>query len=195
MFNKVILVGNLTRDIELRYTQGGMAIANAAIATSRKFTSNGEKKEEVCFVDITFFARSAEIANQYLRKGSKVLIEGRLNFDQWVDQNGQKRSKHSVAVETMQMLDSKGESQGGGYNAPMQGQPQGYQQGIAQQPQPYQQPVHQQPSYVEQANTGYGSSYEQPRQNYNNNANAHSKQMPSSNDIPEIDIDEDEIPF
>ena len=111
MFNKVILVGNMTRDIELRYTQGGSAIANTAIATSRKFTSNGEKKEEVCFVDITFFGRSAEIANQYLRKGSKILVEGRLKFDQWSDQNGQKRSKHSVIVETMQMLDTKGQSQ------------------------------------------------------------------------------------
>jgi single-strand DNA-binding protein len=196
MFNKVILVGNLTRDIELRYTQGGMAIANAAIATSRKFTSNGEKKEEVCFVDITFFARSAEIANQYLRKGSKVLIEGRLNFDQWVDQNGQKRSKHSVAVETMQMLDSKGDNQSGSYNAPMQGQPQAYPQGGLQQPQAYQPPVSQQPSYSEKQSGNYGaSSYEQPKQSYNNNANAYSKQMPSSNDIPEIDIDEDEIPF
>lgn len=111
MFNKVILVGNLTRDIELRYSQAGMGIANTAIATSRKYTSNGEKKEEVCFVDITFFAKSAEIANQYLRKGSKILVEGRLNFDQWVDQQGQKRSKHSVIVETMQMLDSKNDTQ------------------------------------------------------------------------------------
>ena len=110
MFNKVILVGNLTRDIELRYSQGGVAIANTAIATSRKFTKDAQPKEEVCFVDITFFARSAEIANQYLRKGSKILVEGRLNFDQWVDQNGQKRSKHSVVVETMQMLDSKEKS-------------------------------------------------------------------------------------
>lgn len=107
MFNKIILVGNLTRDIELRYTQGGMAIAKTAIATSRKFTSNGEKKEEVCFVDISFFGRSAEVANQYLHKGSKILVDGRLNFEQWTDQSGQKRSKHSVVVETMQMLDSK----------------------------------------------------------------------------------------
>lgn len=176
MYNKVILVGNLTRDIELRYSQGGMGIANTAIATSRKFTSNGEKKEEVCFVDITFFARSAEIANQYLRKGSKILVEGRLNFDQWVDQNGQKRSKHSVVVETMQMLDSKGENQGGGnnYQAP-QGQD-GYNQ--PQQQQSYQQP----------------QSYQKPAaQQYQ--ANSQSQQMPSSNSVPVIDIDEDEIPF
>lgn len=114
MFNKVILVGNLTRDIELRYSSGGMGIANTAIATSRKFMSNGEKKEETCFVDITFFARSAEVANQYLRKGSKILVEGRLNFEQWTDQSGQKRSKHSVVVETMQILDSKPQD----YNQP-----------------------------------------------------------------------------
>ena len=121
MFNKVVLVGNLTRDIELHYTQGGMAIAKTAIATSRKFTSNGEKKEEVMFIDITFFGKSGEVANQYLRKGSKILIEGRLNFEQWVDQNGQKRSKHSVTVENMQMLDSKQDNQQQGgqqYNEP-----------------------------------------------------------------------------
>ena len=108
MFNKVIMIGNLTRDIEIKYTQGGMAIAKTAIATSRKFKSNtGEQKEEVCFVDITFFGRSAEVANQYLCKGSKILAEGRLVFEQWTDQNGQKRSKHGVTVDVMQMLDSK----------------------------------------------------------------------------------------
>jgi len=112
MYNKIILVGSLTRDIEMKFTQGGMAIAKTAIATSRKFKSNtGEQKEEVCFVDITFFARSAEVANQYLHKGSKILVEGRLHFDQWTDQNGQKRSKHGVNVDVMQMLDSKNNTQ------------------------------------------------------------------------------------
>lgn len=108
MYNKVIMVGHLTRDIEMHYTQGGLAVANTALATSRKFKSPaGEQKEETCFIDITFFARSAEIANQYIRKGSKILIEGRLNFEQWSDQNGAKRSKHTIVVENMQMLDSK----------------------------------------------------------------------------------------
>jgi len=124
MYNKIILVGNLTRDIELRYSQSGSAIANAAIATSRKFTSNGEKKEEVCFVDLTFFGRSGEIANQYLKKGSKILVEGRLNFDTWVDNTGAKKSKHSVIVESMQMLDSKPAEQ----NQQPQQQQQNYQQ-------------------------------------------------------------------
>ena len=186
MYNKVILVGNLTRDIELRYSQSGMGIANTAIATSRKFTANGEKKEEVCFVDITFFARSAEIANQYLRKGSKILVEGRLNFDQWVDQNGQKRSKHSVVVETMQMLDSKGDNQGGGHNAPTQGGQPAYQQPAQQQQQSYNAPQQQQ---------SYQPQQQQQQPSYNKQANAQSREMPNSNSVPVIDIDEDEIPF
>lgn len=107
MFNKVVLLGNLTRDVEIRYSQSNIAIAKSAIATSRKFTANGEKKEETCFVDLTFFGRSAEIAQQYLKKGSKILVEGRLVFEQWTDQSSQKRSKHSVAVDSLQMLDSK----------------------------------------------------------------------------------------
>lgn len=193
MFNKVVLVGNLTRDIELRYSQSGMGIAKTAIATSRKFTSNGEKKEEVCFVDITFFARSAEIANQYLRKGSKILVEGRLNFEQWVDQNGQKRSKHSVIVENMQMLDSRGDNQnsgapmGGGDNyAPQQGQAQSYQQPSYDNAQAAPQ---QQTQNYQQQNNGY-----QPQNNYQQ-AGAQSREMPSVNSVPEIDVDEDEIPF
>ncbi len=182
MFNKVILVGNLTRDIELRYSQTGMGIAKAAIATSRKFSTNGEKKEEVCFVDITFFGRSAEVANQYLRKGSKILVEGRLTLEQWVDQNGQKRSKHSVTVETMQMLDSKGDNSGAG----------GYVGGDIDQD--YTQPQ----SYSQPAQAYGGSSA--PQQKYAEpsrpqpSAQPTRKAMPEPN-IPVIDIDEDEIPF
>ncbi|WP_291952867.1 single-stranded DNA-binding protein [Campylobacter sp.] len=107
MFNKVVLVGNLTRDIEMRYAPSGSAIGSSAIAVTRKFSTNtGEKREETCFIDISFFGRTAEIANQYLNKGSKVLIEGRLRFEQWSDQNGQNRSKHSVQVENLEMLGS-----------------------------------------------------------------------------------------
>ncbi len=192
MYNKVILVGNLTRDIELRHSQAGMGIAKTAIATSRKFTANGEKKEEVCFVDITFFGRSAEIANQYLRKGSKILVEGRLSFEQWVDQNGQKRSKHSVVVETMQMLDSKGDNQGGGYNNAPAMEEDNYSVGPTQgQQQSYQQPQQQQQSYSQPS---YPQQQQQQQQSYNN-AGAQSRQMPSKDSIPVIDIDEDEVPF
>ena len=123
MFNRVVLVGNLTRDIELRYTTAGAAIGNSAIAVTRKFNVNGEKREETCFIDITFFGKQAEIANQYLSKGSKLLVEGRLKFDQWTDNNGQNRSKHTISVENMEML---GGGQQGGYN---QNSNQGYQQG------------------------------------------------------------------
>jgi len=190
MFNKVVLVGNLTRDIELRYAQSGSAIANTAIATSRKFTQNGERKEEVCFIDITFFGRSAEVANQYLRRGSKILVEGRLKFDQWVAQDGSKRSKHSVIVETMQMMDSKadaaqndGMQAGGGYEAPAQQN--SYEAPVQQSQQSYGQPQQQQ-SYGNQQNS-YGNQQQAQQNNQK-------QEMPQQN-IPEIDIDEDEIPF
>ena len=105
MFNKVIMVGNLTRDIELKYLPTGSAIAKSAIATSYKYKSTtGEQKDEVCFLDFNIFGRSAEIANQYLKKGSKVLLEGRLVFEQWTDSTGGTRSKHSLRVDTMKML-------------------------------------------------------------------------------------------
>ena len=108
MYNKIILAGNLTRDIEIRYGQSGTAVGSTAIATTRKFKSqSGEQKEEVLFVDITFFGRTAEIANQYLRKGSKVLVDGRLKLDQWTAQDGSKKSKHTVTVENLQMLGNK----------------------------------------------------------------------------------------
>ena len=110
MFNKIILVGNCTKDGELRYTQGGTGIYSNSLAVTRQYTVNGEKKEESMFVDFTAFGRTSEVCNQYLNKGSKILVEGRLNFEQWVDQNGQKRSKHSVTVETMQMLGTKNEN-------------------------------------------------------------------------------------
>lgn len=110
MFNKIILAGNLTRDIEIRNTPNGLAVGNTGIATNKKFKSQtGEDKEEVMFIDITFFGRTAEIAQQYLKKGSKVLVDGRLKLDQWTDTSGQKRSKHSLVVESMKMLSEKHE--------------------------------------------------------------------------------------
>jgi len=161
MFNKVILVGNLTRDIELRYLQSGTAVGTTGIAVNRRFKSvNGEQKDETLFIDITFFGRTAEIANQYLRKGSKVLVEGRLKLDSWEDPNGGRRSKHSVIVENMQMMDSRN-TQESSYNPT--------------------QPA--QNSYQQQAQIQ--ESYNQPPQS-----------VPmQKKSIPEIDIDDDEIPF
>lgn len=105
MFNKVILIGNLTRDIEIKNTPSGLSIANTWIAVNRKFKSQtGENKEEVLFLDIAFFGRTAEIVQMYLTKGSKILVEGHLKLDQWTDTSGNKRSKHSLVIESMKML-------------------------------------------------------------------------------------------
>ena len=111
MYNKVVMVGNLTRDIELRYLPSGSAVAKSAIATSYKYKSaSGEQKDEVCFLDFTIFGKIGEVANQYLKKGSKVLLEGRLVFEQWTTQSGESRSRHSLRVDEMKMLDSKSQS-------------------------------------------------------------------------------------
>ncbi|OCS09367.1 hypothetical protein CFTD6783_08345 [Campylobacter fetus subsp. testudinum] len=107
MFNKVILLGNLTRDIELK-NAGGLMIGAAGIAATRKYKNgSGESVEDTLFIDVTFFGKLSEIANQYLKKGSKLLVEGRLKLDVWQDQQGNTRSKHSVIVENMEMLDNK----------------------------------------------------------------------------------------
>ena len=115
-YNKVILIGNLTRDPELRYTPKGMAIAKIGIAINRSWKSEtGELKEEVTFVDVDVFGRTAENVGQYMRKGRPILIEGRLRLDQWDDkQTGQKKSKLGVVAETVQFLGSPGEGGGGG---------------------------------------------------------------------------------
>lgn len=109
-FNKVILVGNLTRDPELRYTPKGTAIAKIGLAVNRTWRNEaGETKEEVTFVDVDVFGRTAENVGQYMKKGRPILIEGRLRLDQWDDkQTGQKRSKLGIVAETVQFLGSPG---------------------------------------------------------------------------------------
>jgi single-strand DNA-binding protein len=175
MYNKVVLVGNLTRDVEIRYSQSGGAIGNVGIATSRKFkTQTGEQKEEVMFIDLTFFGRTAEIANQYLRKGSKVLVDGRLQFQQWTAQDGSKRSKHAVTVENLQMLDSKADAQNPNNNN-------GY--GEQATPNNYGSNEYAQNSSYGQPQASQQPSYQQPAQ------------QPAQPSVPEIDIDDDEIPF
>ena len=117
-YNKVFLLGNLTRDPEVRYTPKGSAVADLGIAVNRQYTlDTGEKREEVTFVDVTFWGRTAEVAGEYLKKGRSVFIEGRLQLDTWDDkQSGQKRSKLKVIGEMMQMLGGRpgGGSGGGG---------------------------------------------------------------------------------
>jgi single-strand DNA-binding protein len=124
-FNKVILVGNLTRDPELRYTPKGTAIAKVGLAVNRVWTNEaGEKKEEVTFVDVDIFGRTAENVGQYMRKGRPILIEGRLKLDQWDDkQTGQKKSKLGVVAETVQFLGSPTGGEGGAPAAPRAARP------------------------------------------------------------------------
>jgi len=116
-FNKVILVGNLTRDPQVRYTPSGSAVTEIGLAVNRSWfdKSSNSRKEETTFVDVTLWGRTAEVASEYLTKGRSVLIEGRLQLDQWDDkESGQKRSKLKVVGENMTMLGGRGESGGGG---------------------------------------------------------------------------------
>ena len=113
--NRVLLIGNLTRDPEVKYTPKGTAVVDIGIAVNRVYSGeDGEKKEEVTFIDVTLWARQAEVAQEYLKKGRQVFIEGRLQLDTWDDkQTGQKRSRLRVVAENMQMLGSRGESEAG----------------------------------------------------------------------------------
>ena len=125
-FNKVILVGNLTRDPQVKYTTGGTAVTEIGLAVSRQWTDKqtNTRKEETTFVDITLWGRTAEIAGEYLAKGKQVLIEGRLQLDTWDDrESGQKRSKLKVVGDSMTMLGSRsdGGGSGGGGGAPAGG--------------------------------------------------------------------------
>lgn len=119
-FNKVILLGNLTRDPELRTTSSGLAICKIGLAVNRRYTDkDGNQKEEVTYVDIDSFGKQAEVMNQYLAKGRAVFIEGRLRLEQWENQQGEKRSKMSVVCENFQFVGSReggGSSAEGGYS-------------------------------------------------------------------------------
>ena len=117
-FNKVILVGNLTRDPELRYTPKGTAVARLGLAVNRQWkTDTGEAREEVTFIDIDAFGRQAEVIGQYCKKGKPLMIEGRLKYEQWDDkQTNKKRSKLMVVLESFQFLGDG--NRGGGEGAP-----------------------------------------------------------------------------
>ena len=108
-FNKLIMIGNLTREIELKQFPNGDKFAVCSIASTYKYkSSTGEQKDEVCFLDFKLNGRDAENAKKYLKKGSKVLLEGRLVFEEWTDRgSGQSRNRHTLRVETIKYLDSK----------------------------------------------------------------------------------------
>ncbi len=133
-YNKVILMGNLTRDPEMKYLPSGTAVANFGIAMSEKYTDrqSGEQRENVCFVDVEAWDRQAEIVNEYLSKGSPIFLEGALKFDSWETPEGEKRNKLKVRMFRMQLIGGRQDSDEGssGYTqatpsdtTPMQGQP------------------------------------------------------------------------
>lgn len=149
MLLKINGVARLTRDVELQYLPSGSALAKLGLACSKKYkTQSGEQKEEVCFIDGTVFGKLAEVANQYLQKGSQIFVDGELKLEQWTAQDGTNKSKHTVSINSFEMLGSKQENQNS-------------------QPQQQNNPVQQQREVVKQQQT----------------------------EIPEIDIDDDEIPF
>lgn len=147
--NKVMLIGNLTRDPEVRYTPKGTAVTDVGLACNRVYTTDqGERREEATFVDITLWGRQAEIAGQYLKKGSSIYIEGRLQMDTWQDkQTGQNRHRLKVVADGFQFLGSREGGQGGGGSPGGGGAPVGYSSP----------PSHQQPAGPP---PGYGGGYD-----------------------------------
>ena len=130
-YNKVILMGRLTRDPELKYLPSGTAVARLGLAVNHTYTDrqSGERKEEVCFIDLDAFGRTAETMNEYLQKGRAVLIEGRLRFRTWETDDGQRRSKHEVRVDRFQFVGGRQDDQdslrdeGTGYASPTEASP------------------------------------------------------------------------
>ena len=185
-FNKVFLMGNLTRDPEIRYTQSGTAVAKLGLAVNRTFRrQDGQQQEDTCFVDITAWARQAEVIAEYCSKGQPLFIEGRLQLDQWEDKNGGgRRSKLSVVMESFQFMGGRRDQAGG----PPAGPPPQHSSPPSQQP-PSQQPPSQQPP---------------PQQPPPQRApNAQYTSPPSSDSPPpegpppsdDFDIEDDKIPF
>ncbi len=181
MFNKVIMVGRLTRNVELKYLPSGSAAATIGLATSRRFKKqDGTLGEEVCFIDARLFGRTAEIANQYLSKGSSVLIEGRLTYESWMDQTGKKNSRHTITADSLQFMDKKSDNpQANAMQDSMTHE--GFNNAYpANHNAPSQDPFNQAPSYVQNA---YAKE------------NLQAQPSKYQNSVLEINIDEEEIPF
>lgn len=144
-YNRVILLGNLTRDPELKYLPSGMAVVDIGLAVNdRRKTANGEWVEETTFVDITLFGRTAEVVGEYVSKGSPLFVEGRLKLDTWETPDHQKRSKLKVIGDRIQLLGAKGQGgPGGGGGRPPMSRPAGQTNQYNQAPQadPYNQPA------------------------------------------------------
>jgi len=168
--NKVMLMGNLTKDPELRYTPTGTAVCDLRLAVNRKYNVNGQEKEETCFIDIVVWTKQAESCGKYLTKGSSILIEGRLKNDNWEDKDGNKRSRLRITAERVQFLSSARSSDSNYSN-----------------------------SYQQKSQNSGGFS-NQPQQYVSNNQNYRAQQAPQMPEPPPEIFDndfetEDDIPF
>lgn len=173
--NKVILVGNLGTDPEVRYMPSGNAVTNITIATSEnwKDKQTGQQQERTEWHRVVFFNRLAEIAGEYLRKGSKVYVEGSLRTRKWQDQNGQDRYTTEIVAAELQMLDSRGDNNGGGFA--------NNNNGYNSQPDPM----------------GYGQPQQAPQRQQQQQQRPQAPQQPMQNSAPAPDLDsfDDDIPF
>ncbi|MBI1826320.1 MAG: single-stranded DNA-binding protein [Planctomycetes bacterium] len=132
-YNRIVLLGNLTRDPQLSYTGGNLAVCKFGLATNHRWKDKeGKDREDVCFVDCTVFGRAGETFNQYMKKGGSVLVEGRLQLNQWTTPEGDKRSKHEVLVDNFTFVGGRpGGGSGGSSEAAMSGAPAGASRGGA----------------------------------------------------------------
>lgn len=191
-FNKVILMGNLTRDPEIRYTASGTAVCGLSLAVNRSYrTQSGELREDPCFIDVTAWSKQAESCHNYLRKGAPVFIEGSLRYETWTDKiSGQSRSKHTVSAETVRFLGSPQQSNGGSQGS--------YRQSVSQPPRPESQ-AHQpqaqpQQSTMAQAPSSAVPSQAAPTYKQPNQVNESSGFQPPP--MPDFEVEsEDDIPF
>ena len=198
-YNKVILMGNLTRDPEIRYTGSGTAVCSLGLAVNRTYkTQSGELREDPCFIDVTAWGKQAESCNNYLKKGAPVFVEGTLRFETWTDKtSGQNRSKHTISADTVRFLGSPQQGGGGFQDSPEQysQQPQRSEppQGQPQYQSPQGQPQYQSP----QAQPQYQSPAPQPQRApayQPNQVNESSNFQPPP--MPDFEVEsEDDIPF
>lgn len=183
--NRVLLLGNLTRQPELRYTSGGMAVCEFGLAMNRRFSVNSQDREEVCFVDVVVWGKQAENCGKYLEKGSQIMLEGRLQLDQWQDKDtGAKRSKLRVVAEMIQFL-NKSDKAGAGADTY---EPEGY----SEEPPQYQPPPQSQPPQQYQP-----PRQQPPPQQYQQAPPPQRKSVPPmpDNAFKVGDEAEDDIPF
>ena len=214
-FNKIMLMGNIVRDPEVRYTTGGTAICNTSMAINERYrTAQGEEREETCFIDLTIWGKQGETLKQYVKKGDPLFVEGSLKLEQWQDKaTGANRSKHTVKVDRFQFLPRTGGAAPQGGGSPQQGnqQPQGggygqQQGGFGQQAQNQ---GHQQmppaPSFGGQPQQPAPSSFNQPQQQDGYPSNApnfggnqgrpQNQNMPSAPKFEQVEESDDDIPF